>query len=211
MSEQEEQKPAGDLEVAPMTASPSSVSPTPTGSEAVPGRAWYIIHTYAGHEEKVRTALEHLIEANGLQKRILQVMVPTEDVVEIRKNRRSLKKRKFFPGYVLLDMVMDEDTYHGVKDIPGVTGFLGGTTPTPLPADEAEGLLQMVNVPASTKPKLAVMFEKDEQVRIIDGPFANFAGVVEEVNAEKARLRVMVSIFGRSTPVELDFLQVERI
>ncbi len=200
-----------DVQPASPAPHPSPLPEGERGTPPVPGRAWYIIHTYAGHEEKVRAALEHMIETSGLQKRIFQVMVPTEDVVEIRKNRRLLKKRKFFPGYVLLDMVMDEDTYHGVKEIPGVTGFLGGTTPTPLPADEADGLLQMVNVPASTKPKLAVMFEKDEQVRIIDGPFANFAGVVEEVNAEKARLRVMVSIFGRSTPVELDFLQVERL
>ena len=174
-------------------------------------RAWYVIHTYSGHEDRVLASLQRAIAGQHFSNKVFQLLIPTENVVEIRKNKRTIKKRKFFPGYILADMVIDNDTYWLVRNTPGVTGFLGGMKPTALPEDEAKGLIDLATVPADSKPKAAIQFERGEAVRINEGPFKHFIGTVEEVNEERAKIKVTVSIFGRGTPVELDFLQVEKL
>ena len=174
-------------------------------------KKWYIVHTYTGHEDKVRAYMEKLISSGEIRDKISNILIPTEEIVEIRKNKRRISKRKFFPGYVLIEMIIDNETYWGVRNIPGVTGFLGGTRPVPLQPEELENIVALTQREAQAKPKPAVMFEKDDSVRVIEGPFENFVGVVEEINEEKGKLKVMVTIFGRATPVELDFLQVEKI
>ena len=174
-------------------------------------KKWYIVHTYTGHEDKVRAYMEKLISSGEIRDKISNILIPTEEIVEIRKNKKRISKRKFFPGYVLIEMVIDNETYWGVRNIPGVTGFLGGVKPIPLQPEELENIVALTQREAQAKPKPAVMFEKDESVRVIEGPFENFVGVVEDVNEEKGKLKVMVTIFGRATPVELDFLQVEKI
>src|SRR3989344_2478217 len=172
-------------------------------------RGWYVIHTYSGHEDKVRATIEKVTASEQFKNRIFQILIPTEDVVEIKKNKRTIRKRKFFPGYVLADMLIDNDTYWLIKNTPGVTGFLGGTKPTSLPEEEARNLIELSKAPPDSKPKAAIQFEQGETVRINEGPFKHFIGTVEDVNEERAKIKVMVSIFGRGTPVELDFLQVE--
>ena len=174
-------------------------------------RGWYVIHTQSGYEDRVRTLLQQKIETDHLQEKIFSVLVPTEDVVEVKKNKKKISKRKFFPGYVLMDMVVDEVTYWTIKGIPGATGFLGDTNPTALPQEEIDKILELTSTAAEGKPRPAVQFEKGENIRIIDGPFRHFIGVVEEVSETKAKIKAMVTIFGRPTPVELDFLQVEKI
>lgn len=174
-------------------------------------KKWYIVHTYTGHEDKVRAYLEKLISSGEMKDKISNILIPTEEIVEIRKNKRKISKRKFFPGYVLIEMIIDNETYWAVRNIPGVTGFLGGVKPAPLQPEELDNIVTLTQREAQAKPKPAVMFEKDESVRVIEGPFENFVGVVEDINEEKGKLRVMVTIFGRATPVELDFLQVEKI
>ncbi|MBI4056430.1 MAG: transcription termination/antitermination factor NusG [Elusimicrobia bacterium] len=174
-------------------------------------RGWYVVHTQSGYENKVKDTLEQRAQIQNMASKIYQVLIPTEEVVEIKKNKRVVKKRKFFPGYVLLDMTVDNETYWLVKNIPGVTGFLGDPKPTPLPQEEIQGILELTTSSAESKPKPAVQFERGETVRITDGPFRHFIGAVEDVNEPKAKLKAMVTIFGRPTPVELDFLQVEKI
>ena len=174
-------------------------------------RGWYILHTQSGHEDKVRKTLEHRIETQGFSDRVFKVMIPTEDVVEVKRNKRHVKKRKFFPGYVLLDMVVENETYWFVKGVPGVTGFLGEPKPVPIPEEEVAGILALTATAAEGKPRPAVQFERGESIRITEGPFRHFVGVVEDVNEPKAKLKAMVTIFGRPTPVELDFLQVEKL
>ncbi len=174
-------------------------------------KKWYIIHTYTGHEEKVKTGLMKMIEIKGLENKIGDVVIPTEEVIEIKKNKKQIRKRKFFPGYILIQMVIDNETYWVTKNIIGITGFLGGLNPIPLPQEEVDEIVRLTTSTAEGKPKPAILFEKDENVRIIEGPFTNFVGRVNEINQEKGKLRVMVSIFGRITPVELDFLQVEKM
>ncbi|MBI4051592.1 MAG: transcription termination/antitermination factor NusG [Elusimicrobia bacterium] len=174
-------------------------------------RGWFVVHTQSGYENKVKTTLEQKVQLQSLESKVFQVFIPTEEVVEIKKNKRVVKKRKFFPGYVLLDMVVDNDTYWLIKNIPGVTGFLGEPKPTPLPQEEIQGILELTTTSAEGKPKPAVQFERGETVRITDGPFRHFIGTVEDVNEPKAKLKAMVTIFGRPTPVELDFLQVEKL
>jgi len=174
-------------------------------------KKWYIVHTYTGHEDKVRAYLEKLISSGEMKDKISSILIPTEEIVEIRKNKRKISKRKFFPGYVLIEMIIDNETYWAVRNIPGVTGFLGGVKPAPIQSEELDNIVTLTQREAQAKPKPAVMFEKDESVRVIEGPFENFVGVVEDINEEKGKLRVMVTIFGRATPVELDFLQVEKI
>lgn len=174
-------------------------------------RSWFIVHTYSGHEDKVKAHLEKTAVNLGLASKLFQVLIPTEDVVEIKRNKRQIKKRKFFPGYVMADMVVDNETYWMVRNTPGVTGFLGGVKPIPMPEHEIKGILDLVNAPATQKPKPAIQFEKGESVRINEGPFKHFVGIVEDVNEERAKLKAMVTIFGRPTPVELDFLQVEKL
>ncbi len=174
-------------------------------------RSWYVIHTYSGHEDKVRANIEKAIANREAASKISQILIPTEDVVEIRKNKRKIKKRKFFPGYILADMLIDNETYWLVKNTPGVTGFLGGIKPIPLPESQAKELIDLANNQMDTKPKASIQFEQGESVRINEGPFKHFIGTVDDVNEERAKIKVMVSIFGRGTPVELDFLQVEKL
>ncbi|MBI4377115.1 MAG: transcription termination/antitermination factor NusG [Elusimicrobia bacterium] len=174
-------------------------------------RGWYVVHTQSGYEDRVSTLLRQKIETERLGDKIFSVMIPTEDVVEVKKNKKRISKRKFFPGYVLLDMKVDEQTYWLVKGIPGVSGFLGEPNPTPLPEEEIKSILELTTNSAAGKPRPAVQFEKGENIRIIEGPFRHFVGIVEEVNEAKAKIKAMVTIFGRPTPVELDFLQVEKL
>ena len=172
---------------------------------------WYLIHTYSGHEDKVRATIQKSVTQQNLGDRILQVVIPTEDVIELKKNKRQIRKRKFFPGYVLVEMIIDNQTYWLVQNTPGVTGFLGGIKPIPLQQADVTRLLELAETPNTTKPRPAVLFDKGENVRINDGPFKHFIGTVEEVNEDRAKLKVTVSIFGRATPVELDYLQVEKL
>src|SRR5579871_5248264 len=174
-------------------------------------KRWYVVHAYSGFENYVKKALLERIQVDGLEDQFGEILVPTEEVVELRGGQKRKSERKFFPGYVLVEMLMDEKTWHLVRSIPKVLGFIGGTSdkPAPITPKEAETILQRIH-DSSEKPKPKVLFEVGEVVRVIDGPFADFNGVVEEVNYEKNRLRVAVMIFGRSTPVELQFDQVEK-
>jgi len=172
---------------------------------------WYIVHTYSGFENKVKESLLERVKAYGLQDEIGDVLIPTEDIVEKRGGREVKTARRFFPGYILVEMNMTDHAWHVVKNTPKVTGFVGaGAKPTPLSKDEVEQILDQVKS-AAEKPKPKYIFERGEQVRINEGPFSGFTGVVDEVNLEKNTLKVMVTIFGRATPVELDFLQVEKV
>ena len=172
---------------------------------------WYVVHAYSGFENQVRRALTERIERFGMQNKFGQVLVPTEEVVEMREGQKRKSERKFFPGYVLVQMEMDDETWHLVKECPKVMGFIGGTSdkPAPITDKEADFILQRVQEGAD-KPRPKVLFEPGEVVRVTDGPFNDFNGVVEEVNYEKSRLRVAVLIFGRSTQVALEFGQVEK-
>jgi len=172
---------------------------------------WYVIHAYSNFEYQVKKSLEDRIRRAGLEDKFGDILVPTEEVVEMREGQKRRSERKFFPGYVLVQMDMDDETWHLVKDVPKVLGFIGGTSdrPAPITDKEANAILQRVQEGAE-KPRPKVLFEPGEVVRVIDGPFNDFNGVVEEVNYEKSKLRVAVLIFGRSTPVELDFGQVEK-
>jgi transcriptional antiterminator NusG len=147
----------------------------------------------------------------NIQDTISQILVPTEDVIEVKQNKKRIKKRKFYPGYIFVEMTINNTTYWFIRNTAGVTGFLGGVKPVPMSQSEVENLLNIVINPDASKPRPAVSFEKEENVRIIEGPFKHFIGIVEEVNHERGKLRVMVTIFGRPTPVELDFLQVEKM
>jgi transcription termination/antitermination protein NusG len=171
---------------------------------------WYVIHTYSGYEDKVKASIEEQFKAKGLSSAVGELRIPTEDVVEVKAGKKRVSKRKFFPGYLLIQMEMNDETWYLIKSTPKVTGFLGGNTPTPLTEVEVEEILK-TEKGEPTKPKPKVLFEAGENVRVIEGPFTNFTGVIDEVNLERGKLRVMVSIFGRATPVELDFLQVEKI
>jgi len=172
---------------------------------------WYIIHSYSGFENKVAESLRSRAVAFGFSDRIGQILIPTEEVFELRNGKKVTSKRLLYPGYVLVEMEMDDELWHAVKETPRVTGFVGGGNhPVPLTADEVNSILYR-QASAGDRPKPKLTFEKNETVRITDGPFTNFSGKVEEINSEKNTLRVMVTIFGRSTPVELDFEQVEKI
>lgn len=175
------------------------------------GLSWYVVHVHSGFEAQVRQFLEERIERYGMQKRFGQIMMPKEEIVEMRSGQKRTVSRKFFPGYLLVEMDMDEDTWHLVKDVPRVLGFVGGSRekPTPIAQKEVDAILNRIREGAG-KPMPRVVFEPGEVVRVIDGPFNDFNGAVEEVNYEKNRLLVLVQIFGRSTPVELDFDQVEK-
>jgi transcriptional antiterminator NusG len=173
-------------------------------------KRWYIIHTYSGFEAKVKESLQQRAKALGVADMIGEVMIPTEDVVEVRGGKKVVSTKKFFPGYVLVKMEMSDEVWHVVKSTPKVTGFVGGgRTPTPIPEDEVERVLNQMSL-AQEQPKPRLTFERGETVKIVDGPFASFTGQVEDINEDRATLKVMVSIFGRATPVELDYLQVEK-
>jgi transcriptional antiterminator NusG len=174
-------------------------------------RRWYVVHAYSGFEQQVARLLKERIERSGLDDMFGDVLVPTEEVVEMRDGQKRKSDRKFFPGYVLVNMEMNDDTWHLVKSVPKVMGFIGGSSdrPAPISDKEANAILERIQEGVD-KPRPKVLFEPGEVVRVIDGPFNDFNGVVEEVNYEKNRLRVEVTIFGRSTPVELEFSQVEK-
>jgi len=172
---------------------------------------WYVVHAYSGFEAQVRRSMEERVNRMGLQDSFGEILVPTEEVVEMREGTKRRSERKFFPGYVLVQMDLNDDTWHLVKDVPKVLGFIGGTgdRPVPITDKEADAILQRVQEGVE-KPRPKVLFEPGEMVRITDGPFNDFNGVVEEVDYEKSKMRVSVLIFGRSTPVELEFGQVEK-
>jgi transcriptional antiterminator NusG len=172
---------------------------------------WYIVHTYSGFEERVKDALRQRADALGMADDFGEIRIPTETVVELKAGKKRETQRKFFPGYILVQMRMSDPAWHVVRNTPKVTGFVGtGKKPTPLTQDEVDQILEQV-VSAKEKPKPKYVFEKGEPVKIIDGPFSNFSGVVEEVNLDRNTLKVMVTIFGRQTPVELEFLQVQKL
>ena len=172
---------------------------------------WYIIHTYSGFEKKVKESLEGRVAAFGLQDKIGRVLIPMEDVVEVRSGKKVVSERMQYPGYVLVEMDLDDNTWHVVRSTPRVTGFVGSATnPSPLSEQEVDAIINRVHAPTD-RPKPKVVFERNEQVRIVDGPFANFNGTVEEIDNDHSRLKVSVTIFGRSTPVELDFVSVEKL
>lgn len=175
------------------------------------GLRWYVVQAYSNYENQVKKALEERIKRAGLERYFGKVLVPTEEVVEMRQGQQRKSERKFFPGYVLVQMELNDETWHLVREVPRVLGFIGGTSdkPAPISDSEAEAILNRVEAGAN-KPRPKVLFEVGEVVRVSEGPFKDFNGVVEEVNYEKSKLRVSVLIFGRSTPVELDFGQVEK-
>jgi transcriptional antiterminator NusG len=171
---------------------------------------WYVVNTYSGNENKVKANLEQRIKSMSMENKIFRVLVPSEEVSEVRGGKKKISTKRFFPGYVLVEMEIDDEAWYVVRNTPKVTGFVGtGTTPTPLTDPEIEGILGQI-AGAKSKPKPKVQFERGERVKVVDGPFTNFAGTVEEVNLERGKLKVMVSIFGRQTPVELEFVQVEK-
>jgi len=175
------------------------------------GKEWFIIHTYSGFEQKVADSLRNRAEAFGYADKIGQILIPTEEVVELRGGKKVTSKRLLYPGYVLVEMEMSDDLWHAVKSTPRVTGFVGGgARPVPLSADEVNQILYR-QATAAERPRPKMTYEKGEMVRITDGPFTNFSGKVDEVNTERDTLRVLVTIFGRATPVELEFLQVEKL
>ena len=174
-------------------------------------KQWYIVHTYSGFENKVSESLQQRVQAYGWQQDIGEVLIPTEDVVEMRGGKKVVSTKRFFPGYILVEMNMSDDAWHVVKNTPKVTGFVGaGSKPTPLSKEEVDHIIQQVTV-AAEQPKPKYTFDKGDQVRINEGPFTSFNGVVDDVNVDRNTLKVMVTIFGRATPVELDFLQVEKL
>ena len=185
-----------------------SVAPAPPPPA---NHRWYVVHTYSGFENKVKQSIEQRAAAMGATQAVSQVLIPTETVVELRKGKRREASQKFFPGYVLVCMEMSDDLWYMIKNTPKVTGFVGpGVRPTPIPEDQVRIILQQVET-GTERPKHRVLYSRGENVRVVDGPFSNFTGVVDEVKPEKGRLKVMVSIFGRPTPVDLEFLQVERV
>jgi transcriptional antiterminator NusG len=198
----------------------AAVEPAEVAAEAAPGEPetpvnprmkWYIIHTYSGFERKVRESIETRVNAFNMHDKIGRVLIPTESVTEVRNGKKYTSERMFYPGYVLVEMDMSDEVWHEIKNTPRVTGFVGtGQQPTPLSEDEVKQIVYRV-ADSKEKPKLRIKFDKNESVRITEGPFATFTGVVDEVNEDRETLKVMVTIFGRSTPVELEFGQVEKI
>jgi len=172
------------------------------------GRAWFVVHCYSGYENKVRHNLEQRIESMGMKDKIFDVVVPTEEEIEVKEGKRRTVERRVFPGYILVNMIMSEESWYVVRNTPGVTGFVGmGTQPTPLRPEEVAQIIKRMEAEA---PHIKVSFRSGERVRIVDGPFNDFRGTVAEIDMERAKVRVMVNFFGRETPVELDFLQVEK-
>ena len=203
--EEKNQAAAGTADETP-AASPESAAPPRN-----PNKKWYIIHAYSGFERKVKESLESRVQAFGLGDKIGKVLIPTESVTEVRGGKKYTSERMFYPGYVLVEMDMDDHVWHVVKSTPRVTGFVGtGQQPTPLSEEEVNHIVYKV-ADSREKPKLKVKFEKGETVRVSEGPFATFTGVVDDVNEDRETLKVMVTIFGRSTPVELEFGQVEKV
>lgn len=174
---------------------------------------WYVINTYTGHEEKVKNYIEKLMESKGLGDKIHEVLIPYNEIIALRKGKKKIIEKEFFPGYILINMIMDDEIYWSLKNIPGVTDFLCGKpeSPVPLPKKEFNKIVGIMEKKKEEVPQSAVSFKKEDRVRIVDGPFDNFMGTVEDADESKQKVRVMVTIFGRTTPVELDFLQVEKV
>jgi transcriptional antiterminator NusG len=207
---------ASDAEVEPV---PGELLPGDLGYQGIEGiageieqaddgRAWYVVHCYSGYENKVRHNLEQRIESMAMKDKIFDVVVPTEEEIEVKEGKRRTVERRVFPGYILVNMILSEESRHVVRNTPGVTGFVGmGNTPTPLRPEEVAQIIKRMEAEA---PRIKVTFKSGERVRIVDGPFNDFRGTVSEIDMERAKVRVMVNFFGRETPVELDFLQVEK-
>ncbi len=187
---------------------PEVAEETTTETQPDDGREWYVLYTYSGYENKVKTNLEHRINSMAMEDKVFEVVVPTEEQIEIRQGQRRTVQRKILPGYVLVNMILANDSWHVVRHTPGVTSFVGaGSTPTPLPQEEVDSILKPMQ---DDTPQVRITFETGERVKIIDGPFTEFLGIVDQVSQDRGKLRVLVSMFGRETPVELDFLQVEK-
>ena len=199
----EAEEETGEAETVPDETVEEAEEPEPQDD-----RAWYVIHCYSGYESKVKHNLEQRTETMQMLDRIFQVVVPTEDEIEVRDGKRRTVERRVFPGYILVQMILDEDSWYVVRNTPGVTGFVGmGNQPTPLRPEEVQSIMKRMEAEA---PKIRVTFKSGQKVRIVDGPFNEFIGVVDEIDMGRAKVRVLVSFFGRETPVELDFLQVEK-
>ena len=210
VSDSDEHAPAQEPEPVrlPSTEKQPQSSETSIHTEGVEGPAWYVIHCYSGYENKVRHNLEQRIETMGMRDKIFDVVIPTQEEIEVKDGKRRTVERHIFPGYVLVNMTLSEESWYVVRNTPGVTGFVGmGNTPTPLRPEEVAQIVKRMEAEA---PTVKVTFKVGERVRIIDGPFNDFRGVVSEIDMERTKVRVMVSFFGRETPVELDFLQVEK-
>lgn len=202
---------AGEEAPAAIEGEQPAEEAAPVEEEVDDGFNWYIIHAYSGFENKVAESLKTRSQAFGFDDKIGQILIPTEDVVELRNGKKVTTKRLLYPGYVLVQLKMDDALWHEIKNTPRVTGFVGGgNSPVPLTKEEVNGIINRQAVSAE-RPRPKLTFEKNETVRIVDGPFTNFTGKVDEINSERNTLRVMVTIFGRSTPVELEFLQVEKV
>jgi transcription termination/antitermination protein NusG len=171
-------------------------------------KRWYVVHTYSGFEEKVKLSIEEKIDKENLGEKISRILIPTERVIELKGGKKKESDKKFYPGYILVEMDLDDETWHLIKSSPRVTGFVGGSSPVALSEEEVSVILQQIE--KGPVPQVKTQFQKGESVRIIDGPFTNFIGSVEDVDIDHGRLNVMVSIFGRQTPVELNFFQVEK-
>lgn len=171
-------------------------------------KQWYVVHTYSGFEKRVQQLLEERVRNSNLQDQIGDVLIPTEDVIELKKGKKKVSKKKTFPGYILINMEMSTSNWHVVKSVPKVTGFVGGINPVPIPENDVKAMIELAR---SQAPRIAATYVSGDSVEVIDGPFQGFAGVVEEVNPEKEKVRVIVSIFGRQTPIKLDYLQVKRV
>jgi transcriptional antiterminator NusG len=210
LSESNAQAPSQESEPVsvPSPEKQPQFSETSIHTEGVEGPAWYVIHCYSGYENKVRHNLEQRIETMGMRDKIFDVVIPTQEEIEVKDGKRRTVERHIFPGYVLVNMTLSEESWYVVRNTPGVTGFVGmGNTPTPLRPEEVAQIVKRMEAEA---PTVKVTFKVGERVRIIDGPFNDFRGVVSEIDMERTKVRVMVSFFGRETPVELDFLQVEK-
>ncbi|MBL8056927.1 MAG: transcription termination/antitermination protein NusG [Anaerolineales bacterium] len=200
-------EPAAEAAAADAAELTAEAVPAPAAGED--GPQWYVIHCYSGYENKVRHNLEQRIASMGMKGKIFDVIVPTEEEIEVKEGKRRTVERRVFPGYLLVQMVMTEESWYVVRNTPGVTGFVGmGNTPTPLRPEEVSQILKRMEAEA---PKVKVTFKPGQKVRIIDGPFNDFIGTVSEIDMDRTKVRVMVSFFGRETPVELDFLQVEKV
>ena len=191
------------------TASIASPEAPSAEEEVAPeGQEWYVVHCYSGYENKVKNNLEQRIESMQMQEQVFEVVVPTEDEIEVRDGKRRVVERRVFPGYILIQMILTDDSWYVVRNTPGVTGFVGmGNDPTPLRPEEVQAILKRMEAEA---PRIKVTYKTGQKVRIVDGPFNEFIGVVDEIDMDRAKVRVLVSFFGRETPVELDFLQVEK-
>lgn len=208
--EEGKNRPLDESDIPVFSASNAETPPQEdlAGEQEGDGRAWYVVHCYSGYENKVRHNLEQRIETMGMKDKIFDVVVPTEEEIEVKEGKRRTVERRVFPGYILVNMIMDEDSWYVVRNTPGVTGFVGmGNAPTALRPEEVSQIIKRMEAEA---PRIKVTFKSGERVRIVDGPFNDFRGTVSEIDMERAKVRVMVNFFGRETPVELDFLQVEK-